>query len=61
MDNIDSKMSVLRMIDTLNANSNVGIVWFRVASYHQLNDEILGIMMSRYSNVYWIHIIDNNN
>jgi len=55
-------MTILKLINTLNANSNVvkviiklyrngGICW---------NDEILTFMMNKYSNVYDIELFDCN-
>ena len=54
-------MSVLRMIDTLDANRNVGIVGITLHSNNKLNDEILTTMMNKYTNVYVIYVDDENN
>jgi len=51
---IDSKMSVLRMIDRLDANNKVGIVIIKVSGDHKLDDQILAAIMDRYTKVYWI-------
>jgi len=58
MDSIDSKMGVLRMIDTFNANTNVGIVEIEVSSDHEWNSEIVRLIINRYTNVYCIYIED---
>jgi len=54
-------MNVLRMIDTVNANDNVGEVVITVSSDNELNDEVLKMMMNKYSNVYSIYVHDKNN
>ena len=60
MFSIDNKMSVLRMIDTLNANKNVGYVWIRICSSSKWNSEIVAIIANSYTNVYHIRICDYN-
>jgi len=54
-------MEVLRMIDTMNANSNVGNVWITLTSTNRFNDEIVTMMMNKYINAYRIAISDWNN
>jgi len=39
------------MIDTLNANINVGIVWIILNSSNKWNNEIVRLMINRYTNV----------
>ena len=46
------------MINTLNANSNVGEVYIGLSSDKEWNDEVITIMMNRYSNIYDISIYD---
>jgi len=58
---IDRKMSVLKMIDIANSNSNVGTIRISVHSKNQWNSEILRLMTNRYPNVYYIEIIDWDN
>ena len=58
MDSIDNKMSVLAMINTLNANKNVGIVWIGLNSRMKWNNEILRMIIDRFTNVYCIEVWD---
>ena len=60
MQSIDSKIEVLRIIDTLNANKNVVGVWVRLHSYNEWNIEIVTLIINRYTNVYSIYIWDWN-
>jgi len=53
-------MRALRMIDTLNANSNVGEITIRLDSIIEWNDEIISMMMNRFSNMYCINVWDWN-
>ena len=53
-------MDVLRIIDTLNANSNVGRVQIRLNSNHKWNSEIIILITNRYNNVYDIEVWDSN-
>jgi len=48
------------MINTLNADSNVGGVHIRLSSYYKWNDKILTTMIKRYSNLYAIGVFDGN-
>ena len=48
------------MIDTLNANKNVGYVWIRICSSSKWNSEIVAIIANSYTNVYHIRICDYN-
>ena len=61
MNSIDNKMSVLAMINTLNANKNVGKVWIGLNSNNKWNNEILRMMIDRFTNVYDIIAWDYNN
>ena len=54
-------MSVLGMINTLNANKNVGRVVIDLSSSRKWNNEILRMMIDRFTNVYHISVIDANN
>ena len=38
------------MINTLNANTNVGEVWIKLSNDNQLSDRIVTMMVNRYSN-----------
>ena len=58
---INRKMDVLRMIDTLNVNTNVGIVLITLDSSNKWNNEILTLIINRYTNVYYIYVVDYNN
>jgi len=60
MFSIDDKMSVLGMINTLNANKNVGIVSIGLYSSNKWNNEILRMMIDRFTNVYHIIVFDYN-
>jgi len=53
-------MGVLRMINTLNANKNIGIVLIRLDSNHKWNSEILTLIKNRYTNMHSIHLRDYN-
>ena len=49
------------MINTLNANSNVGTVVISFDDRNEWNDDILKLVISRYSNIYDISVSDYNN
>ena len=51
---ISSKMSVLRMIDALDANSKVGMVQIGLNSNNEWNSEIVRLIINRYTNVHSI-------
>jgi len=53
-------MEVITLINTLDANSNVGLVWIGLSNDYKWSDEILAIMISKYTNVYSIVIYDYN-
>ena len=53
-------MRALRMIDTLNANSNVGEIIIGLHSSIEWNDEVVSMMMNRFSNMYCINVWDYN-
>jgi len=57
---VDRKMEVITLINTLDANSNVGLVWIGLSNDYKWSDEILAIMISKYTNVYSIVIYDYN-
>ena len=57
---IDRKMDVLRLIDTLGANTNVGYVYIGLDSSNEWDDEILSTMISRYTNVHTICVYEND-
>jgi len=48
---INSKMDVLRIIDTLNTNTNVKTVGIRVSS-NKWNSKIVTLITNRYTIVY---------
>jgi len=48
------------MIDTVNSNDNVAEVNIGLSVHMEWNDEILAIMISRYSNIYSIGVVDYN-
>ena len=60
MYSVDRKMEVITLINTLDANSNVGLVWIGLSNDYKWSDEILAIMISKYTNVYSIVIYDYN-
>ena len=60
MRSIDSKMGVLRMINTLNANTNVVVLWIKLHSDYILNSEILTLIIDRYTNVFSIVVADDS-
>ena len=60
MDSIDNRMNVLAMINTLNSNKNVGTVNIRLSRDIRWNDEILRMMIDRFTNVYYINVADFN-
>ena len=51
---------MLGMIDTLNANKNVGIVRIRLNSRCEWNNEMLRMIIDRFTNVYHIGLVDEN-
>jgi len=51
-------MKVLRMIDTLNVDGNVGVVEIGVNNNDQWNNEIIKTIMNKYSNIYAIGVFD---
>ena len=51
---------MLRMIDTVNTNSKVRIVYIELNSSNRWNSEIVGLMIDRYTNVYAIYVDDLN-
>jgi len=53
-------MIVLDMINTLDANSNVGEVSIKFDRTNYYNDEILKTMMNKYNNLYSIELQDDN-
>jgi len=44
-------MKMLRMINTLNSDSNVVEIKILFSDYYRLNDEIVTMMMNRFSNL----------
>ena len=59
---IDNKMSMLGMINTLNVNMNVGEVVIALdSSRYEWNNEILRMMIDRFTNVYTIAVADFSN
>ena len=58
MFSIDAKMSVIEMINRVNANSNVGTVNIKLHSSNEWNSEIVRLIANRYTNVYAIYVND---
>ena len=58
MFSIDAKMSVIEMINRVNANSNVGTVYIGLHSSNEWNSEIVRLIANRYTNVYAIYVND---
>ena len=54
-------MDVLKIIERVNGDSNVETVYIVLNSDNDWNDEIIRIMMSRYSNLYSIYMDDYSN
>ena len=48
------------MIDTLNTNRKVTILGIILISNNKWNSEIVRLIINRYTNVYTIHIYNNN-
>ena len=57
---IDSKMEILRIVNILDGDSNVTEVYIRLDSENKQNDEIVKAMINKYSNIYYIGIVDLN-
>lgn len=58
---LSGKIQVMSMIDALNSNTNVGSVNIEIDSgYDKYNGQILTAMMSKYTNVYHLYIVDSN-
>ena len=54
-------MNVLQIIDTINANTNVGRLRIRLdSSCHKWNDELVTLIINRYTNLYTIELDDWN-
>ena len=49
------------MINTLNANTNVGKVWIGLDSSNKWNSKIVKLIINRFTNVYNINVSDLNN
>ena len=60
MFDIDNRMSVIKMINALNANINVGSVMIALHSDIEWNNEILRMIIDRFTNIYSIGIVDIN-
>lgn len=53
-------MYVLGMINTLNANMNVGWIMIKVDISIEQNSEVVRMMVDRFTNVYYIAVVDEN-
>ena len=60
MESIDNRMYVLGMINTLNANMNVGWIMIKVDISIEQNSEVVRMMVDRFTNVYYIAVVDEN-
>jgi len=60
MDSIGRKMGVLEMINRLDGDRNVGEIGIGVSGYHELDSEIVRLIINRYTSVYSIVIWDYN-
>ena len=49
------------MINTLNADTNVGRVEIVLDTDSKWNSEIVRLMINRFTNVYCIYVFDGNN
>ena len=58
---MDSKVGVLRMINTVNTDTNIGRVDIGLTRYNQWNSEIVTLITNRYNNVYHVEVSDWNN
>ena len=53
-------MEMMKMVDELNVNQKVGIITININKNNPINEEIIGIMVSNYHNVYQIEVFDRN-
>ena len=60
MYSIDSKIGVLRMINTVDANSKVGEIVIGLTSSNKWNSKIVKLITSMYINVYTVLVWDGN-
>jgi len=59
MDNVYNKIDVIKMINTVNANSNVGRILVRLDSSNgKWNYQIMTSIINMYTNVYDIYVND---
>jgi len=49
---IKRKMELLKQVNTLKADNKVSMLNFKISKNNKWNDEILKLMMKRYTNVY---------
>ena len=55
---MERKMEMINMINKLNVGTKVGIVHIKVGDNQKQNDELIRIIMKRYTNVYEIVVED---
>ena len=53
-------MRALEMINRSNASSNVAKIMIKLTSDYEWNDQIIRLIMDRYSNVHDIYLHDFN-
>jgi len=53
---LEYKMEVMKMINELNVNQKVGIIWITLSNDNPINEEIIRMMTNRYNNVYYIRL-----
>ena len=58
LSNVKSKIGVLGMISTLNADRNVGKLAITLDSKHKWNRDIITSIVNNYTNVYAIGVWD---
>jgi len=53
---LEYKMEIMKMINEINVNHKVGMIWIKLNNYNPINDEIIRIMINNYDNVYCINV-----
>jgi len=57
---LESKMKMMNMINELNVNHKVGMIWIKLNNNNPINEEIIRMMVNSCNNVYDI-AVDNYN
>jgi len=48
------------MVNEVNADRKVGMVYIGLSRWNNWNDELFTLITSRYANMYGVYIADNN-